>query len=219
MADIRLIKEDTDLSILRPLKWDAVLNGREYKVFDAPGFVHTIGDRWGENSYWACPRDEAPTHSNLVEFNGYAPAWGIKIEEINCYKCKWDEPEMRQGLIAVITRNGEDFYPVMASNIAYAYAEAYRLLCTKIQEGVINFADYHYWESDIEGHHILYMGRPYTLFQYMKGQCCAMAAPGHVALKDIYDDPKYGCNGELKLDLLHDEHINWYPDSKDNELS
>ena len=53
MAELKLIKEDTDLSILHPLDWDAVLNGKEYQVYRAEGYVHTIGGRWGENDYWA----------------------------------------------------------------------------------------------------------------------------------------------------------------------
>lgn len=217
MAELKLIKEDTDLSILHPLDWDAVLNGKEYQVYRAEGYVHTIGGRWGENDYWACPRSETPSFKNLVEFSGHAPAWGIIIQESNYYKCKWNEPEMRSGCSCVITRNGKPFYSVGCSDIAYGYAEAYRLLRTKIQEGVINFHMYHYWEKDIEGRHINYMGRPYTLFQYMDGQCCAMAAPGWITLEQIMNDPKYGCNGELKLDLLQDGRIDWYPKSKDDE--
>ena len=58
-------------------------------------------------------------------------------------------------------------------------------LRTKIQEGVINFHMYHFWDTDIEGRHINYMGRPYTLHQYMHGQCCVMAFPGWRTIEEI----------------------------------
>lgn len=218
MTEIKLIKKNTDLSILQPLNWDVVMNGKPFQVYRAPGFVHSIGGHWGENDYWACPYGEDPTYENLVEFSGYAVAWGIRLEEVNTYRSKWSEVEIRQSFHAMITRNGEDFYGVPASDISYAYAEAYRLIRTKIQEGVIDFNVREFWKKDIEGRHILYRGKKYTLFHYIKGQCCAMAAHGWRTVEEIENDPHYGTM-ELKLDLLHDGNIDWFPESKDNETN
>ena len=220
MAEFKHIAEDTDLSILQPVDWDVVLYGDEYQVYKAPGFVHTVGGRWGENDYWACPRSQAPSVKNLIQFDSDTPVrYGIVIEETHYSKTKWGERRLKSGVSCKITRNDKPFYAISASDIAYAYAEAYRLIRTKILEGTINFNAYRYWEKEIEGRHILYKGLPHTLYQYMPGQCCAMAFPGHTTLGAIYNDPKYGCCGEQKLNLLIDDHIDWYPDSKDDELS
>lgn len=48
MANLKLIKKDTDLTgVLHPIDWDAVLYDKEYQVYRADGFVHSVGGRWG----------------------------------------------------------------------------------------------------------------------------------------------------------------------------
>ena len=51
MTELKLIDKDTDLSILYPLNWDAVMGDKEYQVYSAEGYIHSIGGRWGENNY------------------------------------------------------------------------------------------------------------------------------------------------------------------------
>lgn len=51
MYEIKLVDRDTDLSKLKPLDWDVVINNRPYYVVKINGYVHTIGGHWGENDY------------------------------------------------------------------------------------------------------------------------------------------------------------------------
>ena len=217
MSNIKLVTKDTDLSeaISYQLDWDCVLNGKPYKVYRLEGYVHTIGGRYGENEYWCCPRDEEPNYHNLLEFNGDAPSWGINIDRVN-YLHHADE--VCCTVRCTITRNGKDFYYVSANSIDYAYAKAYTLLKSNILEGPINFNKYHYWETEIEGRHIHYMGQRYTLYHYMRGQCCAMAAPGYRDINDPSLYNEYPSTGRVKLDLLEDHNIDWFPNIEDDEV-
>ena len=214
MADIKLISEDTDMSKVKmyELDWDVSVNGKQYKVYRVPGFIHTLGGRWGENDYWACPRNENPTVENLWEFDGEPVRYGVYITENHYFSNKWDESSIEASVKCIILRNDEEFYHVGANSISYAYAKAYSLI-TEIKEGVINFSSYDFPHKEIIGRHIWWKGKPYTLCTYMKGQCCSMAVPGHIEIKsesDYYDNyDKY--DGEsVKLDLLADKHIGWF---------
>ena len=82
MTQFKHVTKETDLSIIKhPLPWDVVIHGRPYYVVKLDGYVHTIGGRWGDNDYWAYPRDEEPSYENLVEFEADDPVcWGITYQ-------------------------------------------------------------------------------------------------------------------------------------------
>ena len=43
MPDIKLIKEDSDISNRMYYNWDAYIDGRPYDVYNIYGLIHTIG--------------------------------------------------------------------------------------------------------------------------------------------------------------------------------
>lgn len=210
MANINLLNDQTDLMSIKmtELDWDLSVKGKEYKCFHIPGYIHTIGGRYGENDYWACPRDEEPTVRNLVEFDGEPVRYSIVISENNYMKTKWDETEIRRSVSCHILRNDKEFYYFVCRDVPYAYAKAYQLIESSIKEGVINFSKYKYAESEIIGRHIWWKGHPYTLCTCMEGQCCSMAVPGHIEMP--YDIYATGNIEGIKLDLLEDKNISWF---------
>lgn len=219
MAHIRLVDKDLDLTTLERVDWDVVCHGIEYQVYRVPGYVHSIGGRWGENDYWAAPRNESPTRKNLVEYCGCGPTYGIKLAEMNDFRSAWGEREIVSSCSCIITRNGKPFYGIGCNDLAYGYAEAYRLIRSNIQEGPVNFNKYHYWETEIEGRQITYDGEPGTLYHYMQGQCCAMVAPGYLDTEELqaYRMSMYSSD-DIKADLLQGNHIDWFPsDAPEND--
>lgn len=206
---IKLLNNNTDLSQIEmhELDWDVNIKGREWKCFRIPGYIHTIGGKWGENDYWVCPRDEIPTTTNLIEFNGIPVRYSIEINENNYIKSKWGESEARHSVSCHIKRNDKEFYCFACNDIAYAYAKAYQLIKSAIQEGVVNYSKYNFQVTEIIGRHIWWKRQPYTLCTYMDGQCCSMAVPGHIKMPfDYYENGLHG----VKLDLLEDKHIGWF---------
>lgn len=109
-SEIKLIKEDTILSKLILCSWDVVIDGVPYYVVKIPGYVHTIGGRYGHNDLWAYPRSEKPTYENLIEFDcGQPVCWGIQYTPVNFSATKWAETSSRTLGRIDITRNGEIF--------------------------------------------------------------------------------------------------------------
>lgn len=220
MANIKLIHQDTDISklSLHPVNWDLEVNGRPYQVYDVYGkdycketaYIHTIGGRWGNNSYWACPLGQEPTVRNLIEFSGHPVQWGIECTEHNNISSKWDETEIRDGLRCNITRNGKLFYSVAAGRMDYGIAQAYALLLSEIHEGPINFNMRGYVENEILGRHVWYKQQPYTITHYCEGQCCAIAYPGHFDPTKIDVYKEFKDTHMVKIDLLMDKHLNWF---------
>ena len=147
------------------------------------------------------------TSENLIEFSGEAARYSIQINENNFIKSKWDETEVRKSVSCHILRNDKEFYSFVTNSTAFAWAKAYQLVESKINEGVINFSVYDYPNKEIIGRHIWWLGEPYTLCTYVEGQCCSMAVTGHRE-KDF----NYYASGEngIKLDLLEEKNISWF---------
>ena len=81
--EIKLINENTDLSKIDKINWDAHFNDIPLYVYRVEGYYHGIGGKWGNNDYWCCQRNEEPSYKTLMEFSGNVCNWGISIEEIN----------------------------------------------------------------------------------------------------------------------------------------
>ena len=127
--DIRLIDKDTPIEemlrdkIIIALDWDVNINGIPYQVYHISGYVHTIGSRWGENCYWACPLDEAPTYQNLIEFNGEPCRFGVNVISENYVKTKYDETSVEHLYKITITRNDAEFYTFRTHDIDWGMAK------------------------------------------------------------------------------------------------
>ena len=214
MPDIKLIHKNSvlDDSIMSYVNWDVVIKDREYKIYDIDGYIHSIGGRWGNNSYWACPRNEEPSVNNLIPFSGEPCAWGILIEPANYIKHSGlNGTSLERGCSCVITRNGKPFYSVGARDMDYAWAKAYSLLISDILEGPINFNCYDYQHKEILGRHIWWKRKPYTIGWYFDSDCCVLIYPGHISLEECYKKlHEMDSEETIKVDLLADKHIGYF---------
>lgn len=164
MAKIKLIDKDTDLSKLKkPIGWDLEIKGMPYDVYRVDGYNHTIGGKWGENCYWACPAGEVPTCENLIEFNGDAPTWGVTFDRINYIKSKWDETSVECNGECWITRNGKKFYRIPARYMDYGLAKAQHLLVQLLEECPLWLSERN-WKENAIGRKIWYHEQP-TIIQ------------------------------------------------------
>lgn len=216
MQDIKLINKDTVLPQLHLLNWDVYINDRPYYVVKIDGYVHTIGGKYGENCYWAYPRDEEPCYENLIEFNcGNPVAWGIEYKPRNYSKCKWDECEALSGSTIMITRNGKAFCDVFARGINYGIDKA-RVMISSFKEhpAELNSIDF---DKKLIGRKVWWRSEPGVITHYCNGQACVIIKPDGIkkfttpAEFAKEDDGFYYEDGDVKADIL-DKHIWWFRD-------
>jgi len=138
---IKLIDKNTDLSNVKPFDWDVNVKGRPYYVAKINGHIHSIGGYWGGNDYWCWPRDEQPTHKNLIQFAGARCRWGFRVDDSNYIRNKHGA-EVLHNHYAVITRNGEDFYSFAHGGLGDAAAKAQTL--------IDEFEDHPAWINEID---------------------------------------------------------------------
>ncbi|MDA2014178.1 hypothetical protein PDM95_00865 [Bacillus cereus] len=213
MAHIKLIDETTDLSqVSKPIGWDLEVNGVPYDVYRIDGYNHTLGGKFSENCYWACPAGERPTYKNLIEFNGDAPTWGVVFDRSNYIKTKWDETSVECNGSCWITRNGKKFYRVSARYMDYGLASAQHIL-VNLLEGPLNLSERD-WKEQTIGRKIWYENQPARITRINDenelwiepdGIPC-FKAPAHGGCDD-YSDYENG----LRVDLLSPD-IYWYRD-------
>ena len=211
MAEIKLIEKDTDLSILKsPIGWDFEVKGLQYDIYNIHGYNHTLGGRWGENSYWACPADEIPTYENLVAFNGEAPTWGIIFEPTNYFCSKW-EGEWRSGVKCFITRNGKQFYDIMARDMDYALAKAQYNLVQLLESCPLNL-NMRNWKEEAIGWKLWYEQQPAIISRITSDNCLMLTPDGiDKFAKPVYwdTDDYFEHENDMKVDLL-DGNIYWF---------
>ena len=216
MADINLIDENTDLSGLRkPIGWDLELNGRPYDVYSVDGYVHTIGGKWGENDYWACPAGETPTYENLVQFSGDAPTWGVTFNRKNYLRNKWDETSIEANGECWITRNGKNFYRIPARHMDHGLAKAQHIL-VQLQEECPLWLMGRDWKDEAIGRKIWYREQPAIIESVTSNnELCikpdgidSFKSPAYYDSEDGYEED-YGSG--LIADLL-DSNIYWFRD-------
>ena len=219
MADFKLIEKDTDIDSLdiKPLNWDVVIRDIPYYVAHIPGYIHTIGGKWGDNDLWAYPRNEEPSYENLVEFtSSEIVRWGLEFRSNFYFKTKYGECEMRHSSGTMITRNGRDFYFV-AGGMDYSLSKA-RMLITKVQEGVldVNSIDF---DKKLKGKVITYKGLPAKVEQYINGQGCIIISYIGPDKYKFLADKIWRCEDDdcVKLDVIgYDHHdIDWFPQFRD----
>lgn len=213
MADIKLIKKDTDLSKLKkPIGWDLVIHGTPYDVYSVDSYIHTIGGRWGENDYWACPEGEIPTYENLIQFSGKAPTWGVTFNEVNYTKTKWGETEIGNSGVCWITRNGENFYEVTGRDMSYALSKAQYFLVKLLEECPLYLSERN-WKEQAKGMKIWYNGEP-AIIDHVTSMNNLWVTPvnGNFKTPEGWEDDDFvEYKDGLVVDLLS-EHITWYRD-------
>lgn len=160
MADIKLITEETDLSGLRkPLGWDLVVDGLAYDVYRVEDHNHSIGGRWGENNFWACPAGATPTFENLIQYDGDAPTWGIMFDRNNYIKDKWDQTSVEVNGSCWITRNGKPFISIMSRDADYGLAKAQVTLVELLEQCPLDLRQRN-WKEEAVGTKIWYRNDP-----------------------------------------------------------
>ena len=205
MQQCKLISKQEDLEGAVKVDWDVKMNGHTYDVYRIEGFPHSIGGRWGENCYYALERGEEWDVDNFISFSGHPVCWGYRIEQKNSVKVKWGEARMNDRCWGVITRNGEDFYETGGSMEYLSHYLPHLIII--IQEQVpINFGSRKF-KSELLGRRVKYDGIPGVIESYIEGQCCVMVK--------LEGDHKYAEDGEIKVDIIEDRHIDWFPDSED----
>lgn len=154
MADIKLIKKDTDLTNkLEKMNWDAWYGIIPLDVYRIDDFYHSIGGHWGNNNYWACKRGVNPNYETLMQFNGEPCSFSFKVESNNYYRCKYDT-SIEHNFEIIIYRNNEEFYSFKCHDIDYGISKA-RLILFRIKEHPINFYCIN-WVNEIIGREIMW---------------------------------------------------------------
>lgn len=212
MYEIKLVDRDTDLSKLKPLDWDVVINNRPYYVVKINGYVHTIGGHWGENDYWAYPRDEKPSYKNLIEFTSdEVVCWGIKYEPKIQTHYKYGESEARSIGGVTITRNGKDFFTI-GGGLHYGIDKA-RVLIDEFKEHPINTYSIDF-DKKVIGRKVWWRSQPGIITHWVDGQACVIIEPDGIpnfsVPKEFDNDYSiYYTDEPIKADIL-DKHIWWF---------
>ena len=215
MKEINLIKKDTIIPKVKPLDWDVEIKGKPYYVVRLEGFVHTIGGKWGENEFWAYPRDEEPCYDNLIEFNGDSPVlWGIEYKPTNYIKYKWGESRLEQSNKIFITRNGKVFDEIYCNDVSYGMSQANVNIVKFIEHpldlNTINF------DKKMIGMKVWWRSQPAKIESFIWGQACVVLVPDGI---DSFDTPPehkgspweyyHEEKKSIKTHIL-DEHIWWF---------
>lgn len=214
MSDICLIQKDTVLPSLIPMDWDVIINGMPHYVVKIPGYVHTIGGRYGENDLWAYPRDKAPTYETLVEFECDNPvSWGIRYEPHNYTKTKWDETSAFSSSGVAITRNGEIFCHVLGG-LNYGIDKA-RAMIVEFNEHPLELNSIDY-DKKVIGRKVWWRSEPAIVTHYVSRQACVILEPDGIKQFTVpaefaKEDPDYYEDGIVKADIL-DHNIWWFRD-------
>lgn len=212
MCEIKLVDKNTDLSNLKPLDWDVIINNRPYYVVRIEGYVHTIGGHWGENNLWAYPRDEKPSYKNLIEFTSdEAVHWGIKYEPEIRIRYKYGASEARNIGGVVITRNGKKFYTV-GGGLNYGIDKA-RVLIEEFKEHPINTYSIDF-DKKIIGRKVWWRSRPGIITSWVDGQACVIIEPDGISCFSVPEEFNnensfYYVDEPIKADIL-DKHIWWF---------
>jgi hypothetical protein len=206
MRDIKLITKDTDLSNIYMLDWDTYCNGIYYDVYNVDGYIHTIGGKWGENSFWACEKGEKPTFENLIEFGGEICSWGIKIEANNWIKTKYDETEMRSNYKVKILRNDKVFYSFGVNDMDYGLCKARKLLF-EIEEHGLSFGSRNYVKN-IVGRKILWRYEPAIIESYSLDGNLIIIPDGKDRFENVSDT--YYDNENYVAEDLFASSIDWF---------
>lgn len=209
MTEFKLIKKDTVLPLLYNLDWDVVINQRPYYVTRIPGYIHTIGDRYGENDYWAYPRDEKPCYENLIEFTADTPVcWGLTYDPRHYIKTKRDETRIRTTTGVNILRNGEVFYTVHGIHKALSILD--EIDGHPLELSTIDF------DRKCVGRRVWWRSEPAVIERYVNGQACVILVPDGierftVPAEFVEEDPDYYEDEFVKTSIF-DKHIWWFRD-------
>lgn len=209
MTEIKLIRPDTILPKLKPLDWDVVISGTPYYVVKVPGYVHSIGGRFGTNDYWAYPRNETPCYDNLIEYNVDFPVcWGISYNPRHYTNAKWDETMACTFSSVNIIRNGELFETVHGIYKALSILD--EISGHPLELNTIDF------NLKCVGRKVWWRSEPAVIKCYVDGQACVILVPDGIERFTVpaefaEEDPDY-YEDEVVNASIFDKHIWWFRD-------
>lgn len=212
MSEFKYINKDTNISELEMhiMPWDVIIHNRPYYAVRIPGYVHTVGGRFGNNDYWAYPRDQEPNYNNLIEFScDNVVCWGIKYQPHNYIKCKWDESRAQSAVSCMITRNGVDFCDVWGG-----LAKA-TVLIDMINEHPLDLNEIDF-DKKMIGRKVWWRSEPGIITSWISGQGCVIIEPDGIDRFSIPSEFKddsmmEACyeDGNVKVSIF-DEHVWWF---------
>ena len=185
---------------------------KPYQVISIVGHCHTLGGHWGDNDYYAHPRDEEPTIENLLEFNGVPCSWGMILSSSSYVRNKWDESSIENGQSITITRNGAPFYTTHGIFHALDLLEYLRA-----NEHPLDLQDYGYDKTCI-GRKVWWKGQKAIVSSWVeKGQACVILTPdpeiGKFACPPEYAGDEIMWHeeneSELKIDIFSPS-VDWF---------
>ena len=187
---------------------------KPYQVISIAGHCHTLGGRWGDNDYYAYPRDEEPTIENLLEFNGSPCSWGMIASNSHYVLNKWDESSIESGQSITITRNGAPFYTTHGIFHALDLLEY-----LKANEHPLDLQEYEF-DKKMIGRKVWWKGQRAIIDHYIRGQACVILKPDsamnvfHCPEEYKGDDIRWDSEDEdsIKEDIFS-KSIGWFRES------
>ena len=222
--NIRIIDETVDLKkVLHPISWDVMKDGISYQAFfaydDDGNFNHTLG---GPSDYaYVCPRGEEPTLDNIIAYNGTGARWGLRANEHEEIRNKWDELSMETRCSVDILRNDEVFNTIGCRDMFYGIAKA-QVLIEEYKEHSLELNSFGF-DKKCVGRKIRYNGVPGVITRYVDGQACVIVKPLYEEdasrffadphksedeyIEDFFESAK--THGDMKVEITS-EHIWWW---------
>lgn len=190
---------------------------------------HCIGGKYGDNN-WYCYRlfhtidhrdrneyridwNIEPSLTNLREFNGEAPVYGIHFCPTNYYR----KDEWRKGADCYITRNGKRFFEISGRDIDYCLPKA-QVILTQLQEHPIWFSE-RGWNKKLVGRKVWYNRQPAIVESVITDQGCVILVPDRNFIDEFnpslwsLDLDWVDDDSDAKVDYL-DKNVNWFRDDE-----
>lgn len=205
--ELNPIDMNSDLSSLRKIDWDLVIDRVPYQVYSS-NFYHSIGSKFGLNGFYACPIDKVPSYRNLIQVYDPAPTWGIICNPIINIKDKWEIESTRLHYECYILRNGVKFYKIPGNDLDFCLSYA-RYALFKFQEHPVDFHS-RFWKDNIRDMKIYYRGIPAIIKHASEGNFIIRSEIGKFPITPELQDEWYGdLDDTLSVDFLSDL-IGWF---------
>jgi len=217
MSYFKLIQSDEDLKEIEPLDWDVVVEGVQYRVYRVPGYVHTIGGRWGDNDLWTCRRDVAPHVETLIPFRADDPVcWGIIISPY--LEAEYDDGDAEytahpSGVeycnSVKIIRNGQMFNANVKGGVAEALSMIAKYREHPLELDMIDF------NKKAVGRKVYWRSEPGIIAEYIDHEASVVIVPDGIdefaVPTEFMHDSSVPCHEDhMIVTSILDEHIWWF---------
>lgn len=218
MSDFKFIESDEDLKEIEPLDWDVVVEGIQYRVYRVPGYVHTIGGRWGDNDLYACIRNTQPHAETLIPFRADDPVcWGIIIGPY--LEAEYDDDDEYKYIVypssvdyrnsVKITRNGQMFNANVKGGVAEALSMIKKYREHPLELDMIDF------NKKAVGRKVYWRSEPGIIAEYLDHEASVVIVPDGIdeftVPAEFMHDSSVPCyEDSMIVTSILDEHIWWF---------